>query len=142
MDYKKCSTVTSNRIIVLQENRSKFQINNHECYEAKKIKVDGCLIEDNFEKCDWIVTCENPSRTAIFVELKGCNIDKAISQLKSTLALTTKEFQGYEKKCFAVTTRIPKQQTSIRKKCIDFQRETKVCLSVKNQICSINLEQQ
>lgn len=140
MDYKKCSTHTNKKIIVLEENRSRFQLNNKNCIPAKIIQVDGCLIDSDHEKCDWIVTHDQPEKTAIYIELKGCNLDKAISQLKSTLKLTTQEFRDHTKRCYAVTTRVPKQQTSVRIKCIQFQKETKAILSVKNQNCAVDLE--
>lgn len=132
MDYKKCSINCNDRKIVVSENKSRFEIVNESQRELKKIKVDGCLIGPEHEKCDWIISCETPRKLALYVELKGCNIDKAISQLKSTLKLTAQNFNGFERQCFAVTSRIPKQSTTITKKKMDFYRSSGVILNIKN----------
>jgi hypothetical protein len=132
MNYNECSRKNNNSKIVLKENKSKFEISNPEKILTKQTKVDGCLIDDTNEKCDWIISYETPTKTALYVELKGCNVDKAISQLKSTLKLTIDVFGNHKRKCFAVTTRVPKSSTSTRKKCMDFYDETKATLSIKN----------
>ena len=140
MNYEKCTTATKDSVIVLKENRSKLEINNDKKLKIKKIQVDGCLINDKHEKCDWIVTLESKEiKRAIFVELKGCQLDKAVSQLKHTLHLTTDYFTDYKKECYAVTTRVPKHGTSVRKIAIDFFRKTNTPLSVKNEICIIHV---
>jgi hypothetical protein len=132
MDYDLCSTeITSSRLVV-QENRSRFEVTNSRRESLKKIQVDGCLINDHREKCDWIIEINNQSQRVLFIELKGCNVDKAISQLKSTLVHTRERYVDYAKECFAVTTRIPKHGASTRKKCLDFHKNTKVTLSIRN----------
>jgi hypothetical protein len=132
MDYDLCSTETTDSRVVVQENRSRFEVQNSGRESLKKVQVDGCLIDDHIEKCDWIIEVNNQSQRALFIELKGCDVDKAISQLKSTLVHTQIRYANYAKECFAVTTRIPKHGASIRKKCLDFHRQTKVTLSIKN----------
>ncbi len=139
MDYEKCGTATEAPSIVVKENRSRFEVENPNRYVCHKIKVDGCLITDEYEKCDWIISTNDPVKRAFFVELKGCNVDKAISQLKSTLDYTSDKYKGYKKECFAVTTRIPKHGPSIRKKCLEFHKSTKATLIIKNLKGSIAL---
>ncbi|URQ99428.1 hypothetical protein LOC50_03700 [Pseudoalteromonas sp. SCSIO 43095] len=137
MDYDLCSTETTDSKVVVQENRSRFEVNNRRRESLKKVQVDGCLINDHREKCDWIIEVNNLNKRALFIELKGCDVDKAISQLKSTLVHTRNKYKDYSKECFAVTTRIPKHGASTRKKCIDFHKETKATLSIKNLNTSI-----
>ena len=140
MNYEKCTTATRDSTIVLRENRSKFEIHNKEKHVINKIQVDGCLISEKHEKCDWIVTFDNKkTKRAIFIELKGCQLEKAVSQLKTTLHLTTDYFIDHEKECYAVTTRVPKHGTSVRKIAIDFYRKTNTPLSVKNEVCVVHL---
>lgn len=137
MEYDLCSTETTDSRVVVQENRSRFEVKNSRRESLKKVQVDGCLINDHREKCDWIIEVNNQSKRALYIELKGCDVDKAISQLKSTLIHTRERYTNYAKECFAVTTRIPKHGASTRKKCLDFHKQTNVTLSIKNLNTSI-----
>lgn len=132
MNYNKCTTATNDQKIVVEENRSKMLIKNPQRRSVHKIQVDGCLILEDQEKCDWLVATTEAPLVAIYIELKGCDINKAVSQLKNTIKITKSSFNNHEKKCYAVTTRIPKHGTDIRKMMIDFFKETKATLSVKN----------
>lgn len=133
MDYAKHTTTVKDPIVVVQENRSKFELINKNRINVDKVQVDGGLIScSNTEKCDWILSYKSQSDTALFIELKGCDIDKAISQLVSTLGHTKDKYQSHIKKCFAVTTRIPKHGSTMRKKALDFHNKTKTILVVKN----------
>lgn len=139
MDFEQCSTPTKDSLIVVQENRSRFEVQNPNRYTFLKTEVDGCLILDNHEKCDWIISTEEPIPKAMFIELKGCDVDKAISQLISTLSDTKDRYKTYKRECYAVTTRIPKHGSSIRKKCIDFHKRTNTTLFVKNLRASVKV---
>jgi len=131
MDFDKCSTLTTDSKIVVQEKRSKFEVINKDRLEVYKVQVDGCLITGHQERCDWIISIEQGAK-AMFIELKGCHLDKAIAQLKSTLVHTKKKYQGYTRECYAITTRVPKHGASARKQCLKFHKETGVTLSIKN----------
>jgi len=132
MNYGKCSSPTKGSIVVVRENKSCFEVLNPNNKRIMKIEVDGCLISERLEKCDWIISLEQPIKRAMYIELKGCGIDKAISQLQSTLQHTRVKFNDYQKECYAVTTRIPKHGSTNRKKCIDFHKKTNVTLKIKN----------
>lgn len=131
MDYARCTVPTTDSKVVVQENRSKFEVVNCNRVEVRKVEVDGCLINDHREKCDWIISIDSINK-ALFIELKGCDVDKAISQLKSTLEHTKAKYQSFDRECFAVTTRVPKHGASVRKKSLDFFKQTKTTLSIKN----------
>ncbi|WP_036566274.1 hypothetical protein [Oceanospirillum beijerinckii] len=137
--YDRCSIRCNDPKIVVKENKSRFEVSNSKRKYVSKIQVDGCLFDEKNEKCDWIIEYDDPSKKALFVELKGCDLDKAISQLKSTLNLTRKRFNEHQKECYVVTTRIPKHGSTVRRKCIDFQKQTKATLSVKNLKFSLTI---
>lgn len=139
MNYAACTFKTSDPIIVISENRSRIEILNKQRLEIDKIQVDGCLVEQQLEKCDWLITYDTPIKTAIYIELKGCDLDKAISQLKSTIAHTRDRLRLHRKECYAVTTRVPKHGPSTRKRSIDFHRETGATLLIKNSPQSISI---
>lgn len=139
MDFEACSTDTIDSIITVRENKSKFEVYNRSKKNIRKVQVDGCLISDDKEKCDWIIEVDSDKKMALFVELKGCNLDKAISQLSSTLHDTRKKYFDYERSCYAVTTRIPKHNSDVRKRSIEFYKRNKVTLQVKNVVFSLEV---
>ena len=139
MDYEKCTIPTKESMVVVEENRSKLIVKNSERRSLNKIKVDGCLISQDHEKCDWLVATTDQPFRALYIELKGCDVKKAVSQLKNTVKLTEAAFKYHGKECYAVTTRVPKHGTDIRKLAIDFYKETKATLSVKNVQCSVDI---
>jgi inorganic pyrophosphatase len=132
MDYSKCSFESTDSRVVVKENRSRFQVENPDRLLVTKVQVDGCLIADDLEKCDWIIAINAVNKRALYIELKGCNIDKALKQLKSTLVHTKNNYKDYKKECYVVTTRIPKFGPSMAKKSIEFQKSTGCKLLVKN----------
>jgi len=140
MEYKKCLTKTNDSVLVLKENKSKFEAKNTNKKTIHKIQVDGCLIDEHQEKCDWLIsTTEKPLR-AMYIELKGCDIKKAISQLKNTIRLTEATYKDHRRECYAITTRIPKHGTDVRKMQIDFYNETRTTLSVKNLTITVEIQ--
>ena len=138
MDFLACKESSSNPIVVVEENKSRFEVHNKSRKSISKVRVDGCLINDHRERCDWIIEVEKPGsnptalEVAMFVELKGCDLDKAVSQLRSTLAHTERHYRQTLRQCYAVTTRIPRHGVAVSKRCLDFYRETSATLYVKN----------
>ncbi|QJB46433.1 hypothetical protein [Dolichospermum flos-aquae] len=64
-------------------NKQEYRITNKNGKEICKIKVDGCLIKEG-ERCDYLIlSCEDKS--AFFVELKGHDLQKALSQIDSSI---------------------------------------------------------
>lgn len=131
MNYHKCSVSTKNSRIVLKEKRSRFELVNAKKSEVEKVQVDGCLITDERPRCDWVLVSRIENKV-LFIELKGCEIDRAVEQLMSTLEYTKDRYENFERQCFAVTTRIPRHGASIQRRCIEFYKKTSVTLRVKN----------
>ncbi|WP_137169645.1 hypothetical protein [Marinomonas sp. FW-1] len=133
MEFNKCTSSSKNKITKIHENKSELIIKNNNNKTINKIKVDGCLIGDKFEKCDYIVTTieNNKPQKAFFIELKGCKIEKAINQLDSTLNLTKTYFEDYVKECYIICTRVPKSSSKIQKMRIIFSNNHKSTLSIK-----------
>uniref|UniRef100_Q31GX4 Uncharacterized protein n=1 Tax=Hydrogenovibrio crunogenus (strain DSM 25203 / XCL-2) TaxID=317025 RepID=Q31GX4_HYDCU len=132
MDFEACTEETSQKVICLKENKSKFIVNNPNQHNLKKTRVDECLIGTSEEKCDWIVSNVEPLNLAYFIELKGCDIKKAISQLANTMRLTNKHYSNYSLQCYIVSTRMPKANTSAQKIKKDFYNKHKVNVDIKN----------
>ncbi|MFK5971175.1 MAG: hypothetical protein QM487_13795 [Candidatus Marithrix sp.] len=71
MDYEKCSQVSNNKIISTPENKRTFIIQNQNSHSIRKVKVDGCLINDKRKRCDYLFEIHDPFTEVIYLELKG-----------------------------------------------------------------------
>ena len=140
MNYHKCTTITNAKKIVVKECRSSFELVNPSLVAVEKIQVDGCLIDDDSERCDWLFVIKSHCETAFFVELKGCDIKKAVSQLGATLTATRGRFKNARITCFAVTSRYPSQGPSVQKLTREFYRRFSVPLLVKNARKIVNID--
>jgi len=126
-----CEERRSDTKIVLQENKSKITFLNPNKDEILIIKVDGCVISDNETlRCDYALI---PSDAVeIYVELKGSDIAQAVKQIKSTIKLLSENPQKIKKLCFVVSTRVPKQTTSIQQLQSQFKKNFNASFRIKN----------
>ena len=139
MSYEKCTSVVKDTRVVVQENRSSFELVNEARHAIEKVKVDGCLITGDQERCDWLLVAKCNPDVAYFVELKGCDLKKAVSQLGATLNATKDRYKSTNRKCYAVTTRVPKQGPSVQMLARAFYKEHSVPLEVKNIRASVKV---
>lgn len=138
MDYLKCTVEFTDSCIVVKENKSKFELKNPNRKTIKRIQVDGCLISDERERCDWILSLDTPTPRVLYVELKGCDIEKAISQLKSTINHTITKYQKHSKECYAITTRFPRHDSTTRQYAMDMRKNHQAALYIKNLLISVD----
>jgi len=108
MDYDRCSTKDSPKIITVKENGMTFSVINNSRRIVCVIRVDGCLIDDSRERCDYAFEIDDPFRSVIYVELKGGDIAKAFSQLTSTLDHRHARHGRSKRSCFIVASRVPR----------------------------------
>ena len=73
-----CTIETTDKILVLEENKRKCIFSNPENLNLIKIIVDGCQITEG-TRCDFLVL--DQQKNEYFVELKGKDIPHAIEQL-------------------------------------------------------------
>ena len=110
----RCVQKTSDPLIVFREMKSKitFENPNHNSYFA--IQVDGCVFNAaDGRKCDKLLESEEYA-DQYFVELKGGEgkTDKAIEQLKETMAQLPARLNGARRMAFAVfSNTCPKNNT-------------------------------
>ncbi len=132
MDYQKCSTESTDKNIVVSENRAKFTLQNRSAKKVTTVTVDGCLITDNNKlKCDYLFEVESDKRQeVIFVELKGKNVDHAIDQIESTITETKVRYKTFSKISFVVCRSVPKMRGTLqmrkRKHLSHFQSKLQV----------------
>ena len=127
----KCEEYRSDPKIVLQENKSKITFLNTNQDEILIIKVDGCVIDDDKTlRCDYaMIPCDE---VEIYVELKGSDVSHAVKQIESTISLLSDNAQKIKKLCFVVSTRVPRQTTSIQQLQSQFKKKFNASLRIKN----------
>jgi len=68
--------------ISINENKSTYRLENDLKLKAGCYHVDGCLIKEG-ERCDFLLTLDELN-ACVLIELKGKDVEKAISQIKTT----------------------------------------------------------
>lgn len=105
-----CTEITSHQIIKVKENNASFSLDNKPRLQVQKITVDGCLMKDG-ERCDYLFMIPDyagKNQRAVYVELKGKGITKAIHQLEATLKFTQSKYRLADKTCFIIATDSPR----------------------------------
>ena len=114
MNFDKCREIKKDKIITVQENKRKYTIRNQSEVEISIIIVDGCLIEDNKEKCDFLFEINSISEVH-YVELKGADIQKAYNQIVATVKACKNEHEVFlSKRGFIVASRVPKSGPQVQ----------------------------
>lgn len=99
-----CIFRTKNKkVVVAENNRSAFFENPTEI-DLDRGQVDGCLITGDKERCDAFV--RNDDKIWL-IELKGRNVEKAVSQIVATSNHIEDEIGGREIIPVIVATRCP-----------------------------------
>ncbi|MBD2614131.1 MAG: hypothetical protein RMY62_011420 [Nostoc sp. ZfuVER08] len=92
-----CTEYCDNRrTIVVKDsgNSQEYRVTNSSKKEFCKIRIDGCLIIEG-EKCDYLILdCQD--KLAFFVELKGHDLKKALTQIDSSISRLKDEIQNFK----------------------------------------------
>lgn len=136
MDFDKCSETVNDKIIKFEEKRSALRLKNPERKKVKKTRVDGCLIKGENKKCDWLASYEN---NAILIELKGQDIEYAVTQLEVTLRKIKDHYREQKILCVIVSTKVPKMSSDVATIKRNFFKKNKAELKIKNIAMEINI---
>ena len=139
MDYGNCATQTTHKRITAEENRRKLTINNPSAKVIRKIKVDGCLIINSGKRCDYMFEIDDLASQVIYLELKGCDIEKAYTQLVATIDRFIVEHRGIKKECHIVASRVPKAGPKVQQLKIRLLKEKKATLIVNTDQAFITI---
>lgn len=123
-----CTFETTEKILVLEENKRKCIFSNPHNNVLTKVKVDGCQITEGV-KCDYLVL--DHLENEYFIELKGKDIPHAIEQLESTIKQLSNT-KSIQKTAIIVTSRYPSNDTSMQRAKALFKKKYKVDLISKN----------
>jgi hypothetical protein len=121
---------------VASENGKRFEIISSESFT--RIRIDDCLIpSQQVEKCDFGFI-RHSTNEFYFVELKGKDINKAVSQIISTVKKFEDNFIKIPKeKCFGfiVSSRNPLSGTETNNLKQAFAKRYGKILEIKNKHC-------
>lgn len=98
-----CEEVSKNSKIVFKDKKQprKLLLINTELVENVKIRVDGCLLNGNFEKCDYLNIAKN---IEMYIELKGKDINHAAAQITNTIKLLSDNPKKGAKRGYIITS--------------------------------------
>jgi hypothetical protein len=84
------------KLITVSENGRTFKGDNKQQYEFSLFRVDDCIISDKtVGKCDYLLlNCSE--QVAYFIELKGSDLIKAITQIDSSITLLLKTIEDFK----------------------------------------------
>lgn len=125
---EECTITNKNKLVVFQENRSKLTIENIDEVEGSKIIVDGCEITEGL-RCDFMYLIKD---IEFFIEVKGQDLEHAISQLKTTITKLSQNPKKTKKKSFIICTRSPLSSASIQNLQVKFRKNYNSELIIKS----------
>jgi hypothetical protein len=92
-NFGECGESVQDEKIVLEEKRRKFVGLNAGRKEILKVTVDNCLSIQG-RRCDWLLI-DLAGNTGHFIELKGCDLEHAFSQLINTITIVSNTRSGF-----------------------------------------------
>lgn len=84
-------------VIISSENGCKHIGNNNAGHHIRQYKVDGEVIDKNADtlRCDYLLLNDAEKRS-YYIELKGSDIERAIKQIETSIALFHGALNGYK----------------------------------------------
>lgn len=86
--YAPHHTLTGRKDMSVKENRTEYRLQLDKRRPTASYQVDGKIITSG-NKCDYLMlVCHDEPQnqwTEVFVELKGCDVEHAITQLEATI---------------------------------------------------------
>ena len=124
-----CRNISSQKLFVYQEMRSKLTLENVDNIESISIKVDGCEINDNSIRCDFMHIAKG---IEFYIELKGQDLEHALDQIKSTINRLSSNIKKGSKISYIICTRSPMSSSEIQNHKLDFRKKFNSKLEIKS----------
>lgn len=140
MDYKDCYEDCNYPTVVVEENGRAFRLNNRGRGQIKKVQVDGCLIDDKRPRCDYLFEIGEECHCAIYVELKGADIEHAFNQLVATMTYLAAEHKDVLRVCHIVASRVPRAGPKVQALKVKMARRHRAILHVSTQQINVDIE--
>jgi hypothetical protein len=132
-----CVSISQAPLIVKQECGRKVILSNPSRKKVEIGVVDGCLISNApIERCDYYFQLSN--EYIYYVELKGSDIKKAISQIISTIVTIVEKKSINNKIGMVVCSKVPRASTAYQKAILSKKKEmSKLGLKIIKLSCIV-----
>lgn len=130
---EKCKKTINGSTIKLKDSDggpSIFRITNNNNSKISVFVIDNCQITTG-ERCDYLILPNE--RASIFVELKGNDVKKGISQIESTLLKLKGDLPAGNLYAVIVSTRCPLSNSEVMRHQDIFKRKYSCTLRVKSR---------
>lgn len=117
---KNCRESSKNKLFVFKEQRSELTLENKNLVESLRIEVDGCEINDDGLRCDYLHIAKG---IEMYIELKGKDLVHAMEQIERTIALLSIDVQKQEKISYIICSRSPLSSTEIQNYARQFKKK-------------------
>jgi hypothetical protein len=97
------------------------------------------IASNETEKCDFLIEIDEPQTFAIYLELKGKNIEKAYNQLINTMNILRLRHEKINKVCQIVASRVPKSGTSVANLKANMMKTHRTLLKVGTNEVKMNI---
>lgn len=124
-----CRNISNQKLFVYQEMRSKLTLENVDSIESTSIKVDGCEINDDSIRCDFMHLAKG---IEFYIELKGQDLEHALEQIKSTILRLSSNIVKGNKVSYIICTRSPMTSSEIQNYKLEFRKKFNSKLEIKS----------
>lgn len=124
-----CRNISSQKLFVYEEMRSKLTLENVDSIKSTSIRVDGCEINDNSIRCDFMHIAKE---IEFYIELKGQDLEHALEQIKSTINRLSSNIKKGNKISYIICTRSPMSSSEIQNHKLDFRKKFNSKLVIKS----------
>ena len=124
-----CRNISSQKLFVYQEMRSKLTLENVDSIKSTSVRVDGCEINDNSIRCDFMHIAKE---IEFYIELKGQDLEHALEQIKSTINRLSSNIKKGNKISYIICTRSPMSSSEIQNHKLDFRKKFNSKLEIKS----------
>ena len=124
-----CRRESNQKLFVYQENKSKLTLQNNDQVSSISIKVDGCEINDDGIKCDYLHIAKE---IEMYIELKGQDLEHALEQIKSTIFRLSTNVKKGNKISYIICTRSPMSSSEIQNHKLEFRKKFNSKLEIKS----------
>ena len=124
-----CKNISTQKLFVYQEMRSKLTLENVDNIESTSIKIDGCEINDDSIRCDFMHIAKG---IEFYIELKGQDLEHALNQIKSTILRMSANIKKADKISYIICTRSPMSSSEIQNHKVEFRKKFNSRLEIKS----------
>jgi hypothetical protein len=137
-----CTENRADTLIVITEHKRTFTLRNQTKRRVKKVRVDGCLINDKRIRCDYVFELGQNCRCAVYVELKGSDVGYAFQQLVATMGYLVENHQECVRICHIVASRVPRAGPKVQTLQLKMRRAHNARLYVGTRLVTIDISTQ